>query len=130
MCGVLLYQYSTGVSLLSLVGRRINRSCDRFNHQHTHPQGICNLYEKDDSRKIENKREKLVDSVYPRLVALLPADDPKRGEIVAKLLDLYATLSRFADASAFVDTALIPAKSDGEQYRYALVCVFHQVTIS
>ena len=85
------------------------------------------MYEKDDSRKIENKREKLVDLVYPRLVAILPADDPKRGETVTKLLDLYTILNRFAEAAAFVDTALIPAKSDAEQYRYALVTSQHCV---
>ena len=69
------------------------------------PQGLLSLYEKDDSRKIDNKRQKQVD-VLEQLRVLYVDDAGKAAEVVAKLIELYPTIGNARRAAALVRLAL------------------------
>jgi hypothetical protein len=85
-------------------------------------QGLLNLYEKDDTRKIENKRQKQCD-VLERLVALHGADEDKRVEVENKLIDLLPSIGR-ANRAAEILHARVRALGED---RAAVVLAFVRI---
>jgi tetratricopeptide (TPR) repeat protein len=62
-------------------------------------QGLSKLYEKSENRKVERKKEKLVDVLQQILALSKDDDDDKQAESINKLLDLLRAQNRHYDAA-------------------------------